>query len=85
MSRVGRPRTDRFEVLERIVAVLVVEPELAARPGLLRERVEAREADVRRALRCLRALSGIELPDARIGRPQKSGPNPPDDVLRTKS
>ena len=74
MSRRGRPHSDRLDLVERIVDVLVAEPELAERPGLLRERVNARDDDVRRALSCLRKLSGIELPAARRGRPQKAVP-----------
>jgi hypothetical protein len=74
MSRRGRPRSDRLDLVERIVDALLAEPELAAHPGLLRERVEAREADVRRALRCLRKISGVQLPEAKRGRRKKGGP-----------
>ncbi len=73
-GRRGRPRSDRLALIERIVDALVAEPELAAHPGLLRERVHAREADVRRALRCLRKISGTQLPEAKRGRPEKDGP-----------
>lgn len=73
--RVGRPHGDRLDLLERIVAVLLEEPELAAHPGLLRDRVRARESDVRRVLRSLRRIAGTPLPEATLGRPQKGVPN----------
>jgi hypothetical protein len=81
--RPGRPPTDRLDLLERTVAVLLAEPWLAAHPGVLRERVRAREADVRRVLRSLRAISRVDLPAPTLGRPKKGGPNSGSGVSRS--
>jgi len=76
MSRRGRPSADRLDLLDRCVDLLVADPSLAARPGELRDLLHAREASVRSVLRALRRLEGISLPPARLGRPEKCGPNP---------
>jgi hypothetical protein len=76
MSRRGRPSADRLDLLDRAVDLLVADPSLAARPGELRALLRAREADVRRLLRALRRVGDVELPPARLGRPQKCGLNP---------
>jgi hypothetical protein len=74
--RRGRPRADRLVLLERVVELLRDEPELAAHPGELRARLSARGDDVRRVVRALRRLNGVELPAARPGRPENPLPNP---------
>lgn len=78
MSRVGRPHSNRLDVLERTVVVLRAEPDLAAHPELLRARVRARGRDVRRILKALRAMQGIDLPAPKVGRPKNPVLNPPD-------
>jgi hypothetical protein len=69
---VSRKRGDRLNVFERTVEVIVDEPG----PGFdeLRRRVGARDQDVRRVLRGLRAVRGLPLPDGRPGRPRKPLP-----------
>ena len=81
MSRVGRPPTDGLEVFARVANLVTAEPELAAHPGLLRQRVGAREARVRAALKLVRELRAIAgsapLPSPARGRPVKGSPNSP--------
>jgi hypothetical protein len=72
-GRRGRPPADRIVLLERMVDLLVADPTLAARPGDLRDLLEANAAVVRRMLRALRKLDA-SLPQARRGRPSKCGP-----------
>jgi hypothetical protein len=71
----GRPRSDPFDLLDRVVDEVIADPGLAARPGDLRVAVRAREEDVRRIVSTLRKLDGIELPTPSLGRPKNGIPN----------
>lgn len=54
MTRPGRPRTDRLELLERIIEVVLVEPTISG--NALQRQVGGRRRDVQRIHKALRKV-----------------------------
>jgi hypothetical protein len=73
VSRVGRPRTDRIAVVERVADVVLADPDASLADCCLA--VGARRSDVRRARNLVRRVLG--LPPGTPGRPKR--------VLKTQS
>jgi hypothetical protein len=67
VSRVGRPRTDRIAIVERVADVVLVNPDASLDECCAA--VRARRCDVRRARNLARRLLG--LPPGTPGRPKR--------------